>query len=186
MGGKLPVPTHIRLLKNDKAHAHLHKNELQFTPGTVVAPDTLSDPAKEIFYGMVARLEELGIASPAHTEMLAMYAQNAETVEYLNAFLRGMEDVQVKVFKGFDDKGKPQFEYEWVHQQRGFTYRTTNKLGELMIKNRPEATILADCQNRCIKILDSFGLSPVAAVRVKVKPQQKKVNAFADLDDVGT
>ena len=66
-------------------------------------------------------------------------------------------------------------------EQRGLTYETKNKLGERMIKKRPEVDMMADAQNRCLKILSSFGLSPSDSVRVKVKPKEKKVNPFATL-----
>jgi P27 family predicted phage terminase small subunit len=152
MVGRKPIPSHIRLLKNDTAHRHLYKDELIAEPGTVIAPDTLSEVGTLIFNKMVARLEELGIASPAHTEMLTIYATNQELVEWCQRYL--------------SEKGLS------VECDNGRSFA------------RPEVGMLQDAQNRCLKILEQFGLSPSASVRVKIKPPQKKVNAFIDLDEV--
>lgn len=152
MVGRKPIPTYIQLLKNDKAHAHRRKDEPVPDSDLPVAPETLSEAGTLIFERMVARLEELGIASSSHTEMLAMYANNQELSEWCQRYLseNGMS----------------------VECLNGRSYP------------RPEVGMLQDAQNRCLKILEQFGLSPSASVRVKIKPPQKKANSFADLDEV--
>ena len=153
IGGRKPIPAHIRLLKNDTAHRHLYKDELPVKVGEMIAPDHLSEHGVEIFNKMVAQLEDLGINSTAHVPMLAIYATNMELVKYCQKFL----------------------------SENGLTYESDTKTG-CVIKPRPEVHMLQDAENRCLKILEQFGLSPSASVRVKIKPPAKAKNAFADLD----
>jgi len=152
--GQHHLPTHIRLLKNDKAHQHRYKNELEIKTGEMIAPDHLSECAVEIFNEIVEQLEALGIASPAHVPMLCIYATNAELIKYCQKFL----------------------------SENGLTYESETRAG-MTIKCRPEIGMLSDAENRCIKILSNFGLSPSDATRVKIKPPAPKKNSFADLDD---
>ena len=70
-------------------------------------------------------------------------------------------------------------------RNEGLTYTTSNRLGELMIKSRPEVQIHKQCKDFELRILCEFGLTPSARARVPYKPQSKKKNAFADLDETG-
>lgn len=61
-----------------------------------------------------------------------------------------------------------------------YTYVTTNKDGNMMIRPRPEIAIIQDADRRYLNWLGRFGLTPADRSRVTVKATAAK-NDFADL-----
>ena len=54
---------------------------------------------------------------------------------------------------------------DFVHQN-GSTYKTTNKLGDIMFRARPEVAIASDAYKRVRGLLNDFGLTPAARAKV--------------------
>lgn len=156
-GGRLPTPTHIHLLKNDKSHQHARKDQASASSDLPKAPDYLNEGEIEIFNDLVKTIAEIYPPSASHVEMIALYAQNKLLSKYL--------DHQLKcVYKAT-------------------SYTTEDKLGNVLYKPYPEVQQLAVARKACMDILRDFGLSPSAQRAVKISPPTKKVNAFADLDE---
>lgn len=55
--------------------------------------------------------------------------------------------------------------------KKSFTYKTKNKHGQVMIRQRPEVSILAQAQAQYYRALAELGGSPVARTRVKTLPK---------------
>lgn len=159
MVGRKPIPQHIRLLKNDKAHAHLYvekdKNEPIPSDSQAVAPDTLSPRAKELFEDFIQRVEEMYPCSSTDEYSIVLYANNHEQLEYLESFLR----------------------------VNGVTFTYEDKFGNEVFKKRPEVDIHKQCKDFELKILTEYGLTPSSRARVPLKPKATVRNAFSDLDD---
>lgn len=158
MIGRKPDPPELRLLKNDKAHAHRYKDDNPPAPSAskAIVPDTLSERAKEIFAEIVQKIEEMYPCSETDAYALTLYANNHEQLEYLENYLR----------------------------VNGITYESESKWG-ILVKKRPEVDIHKQCKDFELRILAEFGLTPSARSRVNLpKKPEKKKNAFADLDAV--
>lgn len=146
---------HIRLLKNDKAHAHRDKDKVRpiVSSEIPVAPLTLSIRAQEIFTEFVKRIDELGLASESDIDIITLYATNQDQLEYLESILK----------------------------EEGLTYTSQNRNSEYCIKPRPEVAMLERCKALKFKILAEFGLTPSARKRVPIKVKEKgnSQNKFA-------
>lgn len=160
--GRKPMPTHLAIV--DKAHAYRHHNQPMPSKDWPVAPEYLSIVARDIFNNLLETISELYPPSASHVEMLTLYAQHKEVALFLDGFLRGIDE----------DTGL----------MRGHTYTTKNRLGEVMIKPRPEVLMLKDARKACADILREFGLSPSSQRSVKIEKKTAVKNAFADLDEV--
>jgi len=156
--GRKPDPPHLRVLKNDKAHAHRYKdrNEPEPSDTRASAPASLSPDAKVFFDEMVERIEEMYPCSATDSWALVLYANNHEQLLYLENYLR----------------------------VKGLTYESDTQWGTT-IKKRPEVEIHKQCKDFELRILTEFGLTPSSRARVNIpkKPEPKK-NPFADLDAV--
>ena len=146
----------LRLLKNDKAHDHRYKGQefVQASINAPLPPEYLSERAKEIFLEFTSRVAEVGIASDTDLDLMVMYANNQEELEY----------------------------YERVLRTEGSTYECTARNGECNIKPRPEKRMYDNCNTLKFKILTEFGLSPISRKKVPVKKKTTEVaNPFARL-----
>lgn len=154
---KPPTPPALRLLKNDKAHAHRYKNDSNPEPSSdkPIPPSHLSERAKEIFVEIVEKIEEMYPISATDEYALVLYANNQEQLEYLELYLR----------------------------ENGVTYEQVSMHGSTMRK-RPEVDVHTQCKATAMKILSEFGLTPVARARIKHAPKKedKKDNPFAKFD----
>lgn len=165
-GGRRPNITALHVV--DKAHKYRHYDQAEPSKDWPEAPERLSPPAKAIFDNLVAVIAELYPPSASHVEMLALYAEHKELAVFLDAFLRGYDEVEDL------ETGELKRVY------RGLTYLSGNG----MIRSRPEVQMLKDERKACTDILREFGLSPSAQRSVKVEKKAAVRNAFADLDEV--
>ena len=152
--GPVPTPKALRLLKNDKAHAHLYKDIVEPIPsgGRPEPPSYLSERAREIFIDFVNRIEDMYPPSDTDMDTIVLYSNNKEQLEC----------------------------YELVLREEGSTYEVIDKLGNIIRKARPEVTMLKDCKALQVTLLREFGISPSARGRVNLKPKEtKKENPFA-------
>ena len=147
----------IRLLKNDKAHAHRYK-DVESVTGSFerpIAPDYLSDRAKEIFNEFVERVEQMYQVSDTDLDTFVLYANNQEQLEMLENVLR----------------------------VEGVTYELPTQYG-ITLKARPEVAMHKQCKDLQLRILKEFGLTPGSRSRVKIpKKVEKKENPFAAIGE---
>ena len=80
----------IRLLTNDKAHAHRDKGKEDLEPSLdpPVAPRTLSERGTEIFNEFVDLISQMYAPSKTDTDMIVTYANNQEQLESYEYILR--------------------------------------------------------------------------------------------------
>ncbi len=157
--GIIPDPRHIRLLKNDKAHAHRYANREEpiESPGRPHAPEYLSDRAREIFNDFVQRIDEMYPASETDLDIIVLYANNKEQLESYEMFLR---------------KNGSTFEVLSPPDKKGVMHA-------MSVRARPEVTMLKECKALQLRILTEFGLSPSSRSRVNLKkPADKAENKF--------
>ena len=144
----------LRLLTNDKAHAHRHKDKEELEPSSdlPVAPRTLSERGVEIFNEFVDLISQMYAPSKTDTDMIVTYANNQEQLEH----------------------------YELILRVEGSTFEL-NGVDGIKYKARPEVGMLHQCKSLKINILAQFGLSPSSRSKVKIpKNTPKKENAFSD------
>lgn len=143
----------LRLLKNDKAHAHRDNGKSSLTPSSnkPIPPEYLSVRAKEIFIDFVDRIDELHPASETDLEAIILYANNKEELEW----------------------------HELTLRTEGVVYEVPSLYG-VTLKARPEVAMLKQCKDLQLKILKEFGLSPSSRKNIKIAPKEtKKENPFA-------
>lgn len=145
--------TALRLLKNDKAHAHRYKDivEPKASSQRPVPPYYLSDRARQIFLEFVDRIAEMYQPSQTDIDAIILYANNKEQLESYELFLR----------------------------ENGSTYEYMTQYGS-QIKARPEVAMLEKCKSLQVSLMKEFGMSPCSRSRVKLKkPTEKRVNPFS-------
>ena len=116
----------LRLLKNDKAHAHRDNAKSALIPSSnkPIPPEYLSVRAKEIFIDFVNRIDELHPASETDLDVIILYANNKEELE----------------------------SYELTLRLEGVVYEISGLYG-ITLKARPEVTMLKQCKDLQLKIL---------------------------------
>lgn len=146
----------LRLLTNDKAHAHRHKGNEELEPSSdlPVAPRTLSERGTEIFNEFVDLISQMYAPSKTDTDMIVTYANNQEQLE----------------------------SYEYTLRTKGSTYDFETQYSS-SVKARPEVAMLHQCKTLKINILGQFGLSPSSRTKVKIEktPGKKKTNPFSEM-----
>ena len=116
-------------------------------------PKWLSKPARGFFALLTRRLEELGLASESHTEMLTLVSIALDEVQRCTA----------------------------VIDAEGMTCSTIATSGALVIKPRPEVTIRQTALRRAQSILAEFGLSPASVGRVGLKAGEQEHDPWGEL-----
>lgn len=146
----------LRLLTNDKAHAHRHKGNEELEPSSdlPVAPRTLSERGTEIFNEFVDLISQMYAPSKTDTDMIVTYANNQEQLE----------------------------SYEYTLRTEGSTYDFETQYSS-SVKARPEVAMLHQCKTLKINMLAQFGLSPSSRSKVKIDktPGKKKANPFSEM-----
>lgn len=121
-----------------------------------IAPSRLNKRAKQIFWHMTGRLNEIGLATRTHTEAIAELAMWMEEEERFNAILNDGEHL------------------------RHF-YKTKDTAGNDIWKQHPAVMLRDKAANMVHKYLTEFGLTAASSQKVGVKPDRKKTNEFDDL-----
>lgn len=150
----IPDKDKLRLLKNDKAHAHRYKDVIE-PKGSSLRPEPpydMSERAKQIFIEFVLRIEEMYQPSQTDVDCIALYANNKEQLESYELFLR----------------------------ENGSSYEYTDKFGNTVFKARPEVAMHERCKSLQIALMKEFGMSPKSRTTIKLKkPAEKRVNPFS-------
>lgn len=147
MAGRKPKPDHLKLITGTAQPCRMNPGAPSASKVAPIAPDWLSERAAEIFDGLVAILNEMGLASGSDTAMLAMLASRIEEVEICTAVI--------------EDGGR-------VYVSKAET--TTGQDGALVVKQmvraRPEVSMRNEAMRHVQTLLSEFGLSPAARSRV--------------------
>jgi P27 family predicted phage terminase small subunit len=104
-----------------------------------IAPGWLTVRGAEIFQGLVALLDEMGIASSADTQVITLCASRLEEVEITTSLV--------------EDNGR--------------TYETTTDAGT-MVRSRPEVAQRSEAMRHAQSLLSELGLTPTARSKVSV------------------
>lgn len=145
----IPKPTAIKALRGTLRPDRMNRAE----PTPVVAsgkpPAWLKGPARRNWLRLAPMLTRLGVLTEADEDMLAQLCTAlAETVTC------------TRVVETF-----------------GPTYETTNRLGERMVKARPEVAMRAEARRAALLYAGRFGLTPADRGRI-VAQAEKDVDPF--------
>lgn len=116
------------------------------------APGWLTKRGAEIFDGLVALLDEMGLASSADTQVITLCASRIEEIEITTAMV--------------EDNGR--------------VYETTNDSGQTMARSRPEVAQRSDAMRHAQSLLSELGLTPAARSKVSVT-KKPEGNPFKNL-----
>jgi P27 family predicted phage terminase small subunit len=110
-----------------------------------VPPGWLTVRGAEIFHGLVAILDEMGIASSADAHIISHCASRIEEVEITTALV--------------EDNGR--------------TFETTSESGSTMYRSRPEVAQRNEALRHAQSLLSELGLTPSARSKVSAmtKPE---------------
>ena len=128
--GRAPIPEHLRLLKNDKAHAHRYVTKDGFEGidmNNVRPPSNMGEAAKKIFMETFNKLDENYQLSVLDIDLLVLYSNNQEQLEAVELILR----------------------------QEGLCYETS-----FGVKERPEVKIHNNCKMLSMKLIQEFKKFP--------------------------
>jgi len=154
MAGRKRKPDHLKVLSGTAQPCRMNPDQPVASEGVASAPEWLSERASEIFAGLSAILEGMGISSPDDRDNLAMLASRLEEVEICTA----------------------------VIEDAGRTYEKRDPESDelMMIRARPEVAMRNEAMRHAQSLLSEFGLSPAA--RAKVSAGKKpEANPFAAL-----
>jgi P27 family predicted phage terminase small subunit len=152
MKGRKRTPDHLKVVAGTDQACRMNPHA-PVAPATLPsAPDWLSARATEIFDGLVATLDQMGIASSADTAVIAMAASRLEEVEITTALV--------------EDNGR--------------TYDTTTEAGGTMHRSRPEVAQRSDAMKHAQSLLSELGLTPAARSKVSAskKPEENPFKAL--------
>ncbi len=152
MPGRKRKPDHLKVVAGTDRPDRMNPNAPVASTELPEPPRWLSARAAEIFRGLVATIDGMGIASADDTTMLALAASRYEEVEICTAVI---EDV-------------------------GRVYKSVNSQGAEMWRSRPEVAQRSEAMRHAQSLLAEFGLSPAARSRVSATPKPEQ-NPFRAL-----
>lgn len=152
MKGRKRKPDHLKVVSGTDQRCRVNDAAPTAPTGLPVAPEMLTKRGAEIFDGLVALLEEMGIASSADTSVIMLCASRLEEVEITTALV--------------EDNGR--------------TYTTVNESGTEMVRARPEVAMRSDAMKHAQSLLSELGLTPAARSKVSVvkKPEENPFKAL--------
>ena len=142
MRGRKPKPSALRVLEGNPGKRPIN-NEPSPEPGIPPAPAHLSEQAKKAWAGVSVKLDKIGVLTEVDDWALEMLCENYAEILDLRAEIK----------------------------KDGRFQTVTNKNGDTRTVNHPAATQLADAERRFKAMLEQFGLTPSARVRVKANPK---------------
>lgn len=149
-------PTHLKVITGTAQKCRINPAEPQPELGAPPTPDWLSDRAHEIYAGLCAHLDSMGVLALVDDHVVALAASRLEEVEITTASV--------------EDGGR--------------TYETTNANGERMIRPNPMVAQRSEAMRHAQALLSELGLTPAA--RSKVSATKKADgNPFKALMGVG-
>ncbi len=152
MKGRKPKPDHLKVVSGTDQPCRMKPDQPAGPKDLQEAPERLTRRAAEIFAGLVAILDKMGIASSADMHILTLCASRIEEVEITTALV--------------EDNGR--------------TYETTTESGGTMVRTRPEVAQRNEAMRHSQSLLCELGLTPAARSKVSVI-KDKEGNPFANL-----
>lgn len=141
--GRPRKPTHLKVVTGTAQKCRTNPNEPQPEKGATPAPGWLSDRAAEIYAGLCAHLDGMGVLATVDDHVVALAASRLEEIEITTACV--------------EDGGR--------------TYETTNAQGEKMIRPNPMVAQRSEAMRHAQSLLSEMGLTPAA--RSKVSASKK-------------
>ena len=143
MRGRKPKPSALRVLEGNPGKRPINKNEPEPEPGIPPAPENMSEQAKKAWAAVSVKLDKIGVLTEVDDWALEQLCENYAEILELRAEIK----------------------------KDGRFQTVTNKNGDTRTVNHPAATQLADAERRFKAMLEQFGLTPSARVRVKANPK---------------
>lgn len=138
IGGRKRKPDHLKIIAGTDQPSRMNPNAPKAPKELPEAPKWLSEKAAKIFDNLVSILANMGIASSADTDVIALAASRLEEVEITTALI--------------EDNGR--------------TYETETEGGSIMIRSRPEISQRNEAIRHAQSLLAELGLTPVARSKV--------------------
>lgn len=131
------------------------ENKRKPQPATTIPrpPTWLTERQRQIFGSLTGTLTRMRIVSADDAHTIALLAKRLDEIEVYSKYV----------------------------EEHGPTYNTYNQAGGLMIRVRPETTLLDKAMIQAHKLLRDFGMSPSSVNNVSVKVKEDEENIFATL-----
>ena len=149
MKGRKTIPIGIKKVKGT-LKKHRVKNVPDPSDKKPTPPAWLNKRAKQIFWHMLTRLDDIGLASATHTEALATLCSRMEEVE----------------------------RFDKVLNDEGYYYDAKNSLGFEVKKEHPAAKLREKAIRHVHSLLTEFGLTPASIQKVGSGKSKPKGNDF--------
>jgi P27 family predicted phage terminase small subunit len=151
MAGRKRIPDHLKVVAGTDRPDRSNSAAPVPPKDIPQAPGWLTVRGAEIFAGLVALLDSMGIASSADTQVITLCASRIEEVEITTALI--------------EDNGR--------------TYETTSDTGT-MYRTRPEVGQRNEAMRHAQSLLSELGLTPAARSKVSVS-KNPEGNPFKNL-----
>lgn len=152
MKGRKRKPDHLKVIAGTDQACRMNPDAPAPPEAMPIAPGWLTKRGAEIFDGIVAILDEMGIASSADTQVITLCASRIEEVEITTALV--------------EDNGR--------------IYETTSENGQTMVRSRPEVAQRNEAMRHAQSLLSELGLTPAARSKVSVT-KKPEGNPFKNL-----
>lgn len=152
MKGRKRKPDHLKVIAGTDQACRMNPDAPAAPEAMPMAPGWLTKRGAEIFDGLVALLDEMGIASSADTQVITLCASRIEEIEITTALV--------------EDNGR--------------TYETTTESGDTMYRSRPEVAQRNEAMRHAQSLLSELGLTPAARSKVSIT-KKPEGNPFKNL-----
>jgi P27 family predicted phage terminase small subunit len=144
-GGRKRKPDHLKIVTGTAQPSRMNSEAPAAPTDLPKPPHWLTVRGTEIFHGLVAILDEMGIASSADAAVITLCASRIEEVEITTALV--------------EDNGR--------------TFETVNESGSTMYRSRPEVAQRNEAMRHAQSLLSELGLTPAARSKVSIinKPE---------------
>ena len=149
MKGRKTIPINIMRAKGT-LKKHRIKNVPDPSDKRPISPSWLNKRAKQIFWHMTNRLNDIGLASRTHTEAIAALSSRMEEVERFDKILN----------------------------DEGYFYNAKNSLGFEVKKEHPAAKLREKAIRHVHSLLTEFGLTPASIQKVGSTKKKPRGNDF--------
>lgn len=154
--GRPRKPTHLKVVQGTERKHRANPNEPKPERGAAPAPSWLSDRASEIYAGLCAHLDGMGVLSTVDDSVVALAASRLEEVEITTASV--------------EDGGR--------------TYETTSGSGDRMVRPNPMVAQRSEAMRHAHALLSELGLTPSARSKVS-STKAGETNPFKALMGAG-
>lgn len=150
--GRKRTPPHLQVVKGADRADRANEDMPEVSEDLPVAPPTLNDEEVHHFNRLVSILEEQGLASASHVDVIVALARRLAEIDM----------------------------YSKVIDEQGPSYETFTNSGGRMVRMRPEIAARSESLRHMHGLLAEIGLTPASMSKVSAKPKAK-ANPFQKL-----